>query len=235
MNKKILIIVPAYNEENNLEALVKSIRILNNPNIHYIIINDCSKDKTAFICKQLDIPVINLPCNLGIGGAVQTGYKYAYENGFDIAIQVDGDGQHNPIYIASLIEPLLKEQADLVIGSRYIEKQGFQSTVLRRVGISYFSKLLLTLTGQRITDPTSGFRACNRKVIELFAKRYPVDYPEPESIMYLKRNAFRIAEIPVVMEHRASGTSSITALKSVYYMIKVSIAIVIDKLRKELV
>ncbi|ANF98953.1 glycosyltransferase family 2 protein [Paenibacillus bovis] len=235
MNQRILIVIPAYNEEKNLENLVQSIRALNNPNINFIIINDCSSDNTAFVCKELDIPVINLPCNLGIGGAVQTGYKYAYENGFDIAIQVDGDGQHNPSYISELIKPLINEEADLVIGSRYIEKVGFQSTFLRRVGINYFSKLLLTLTGQLITDPTSGFRACNRKVIELFSKRYPVDYPEPESIMYLKRKAYRIVEIPVVMEHRASGTSSITAFKSVYYMIKVSIAIMIDKLRKELV
>lgn len=230
-----MVIIPAYNEENNLESLIKSIKSLDNPHLEFIVINDCSSDRTAFVCKSLNIPVVNLPCNLGIGGAVQTGYKYAYHHHFDIAIQVDGDGQHKPQYIEDIIQPLLEDNADLVIGSRYIKKEGFQSTFLRRVGISYFSKLLLFLTGQLITDPTSGFRACNRKVIELFAKRYPVDYPEPESIMYLKRNSLRVLEIPVTMEHRANGVSSITSLKSVYYMIKVSAAILIDKFRKELV
>lgn len=232
---KILIIIPAYNEENNLKELIDSINSLGNPAIEFVVINDCSTDNTAKLCEILNIPVINLPCNLGIGGAVQTGYKYAYNNNFDIAIQVDGDGQHKPEYILNLVEPIVQDQADLVIGSRYIQRQGFQSTFLRRIGITYFSKLLFSLTGKKITDPTSGFRACNRKIISIFSKRYPVDYPEPESIMYLARNSFKVVEIPVTMESRASGTSSITSLKSVYYMIKVSMAILIDKLRRETV
>ncbi|KEO78522.1 glycosyltransferase family 2 protein [Paenibacillus polymyxa] len=232
---KILLIIPAYNEEDNIANLISSINKVNIANLEILVVNDCSLDKTHLICSNLQVNVINLPCNLGIGGAVQTGYRFAYKNDYDIAIQVDGDGQHKPEYIEQLIQPIIERNVDLVIGSRYIQKEGFQSTLLRRIGINYFSKLLFTLTGQLITDPTSGFRACNRRVIEIFSKRYPVDYPEPESIMYLKRNLFTIEEIPVVMKSRESGTSSITSFKSVYYMLKVSMAIMIDKLRREAV
>ncbi|KAF6634918.1 glycosyltransferase family 2 protein [Paenibacillus sp. EKM208P] len=232
---KILLIIPAYNEEDNIANLISSINKVNIANLEILVVNDCSLDKTHLICSNLQVNVINLPCNLGIGGAVQTGYKFAYKNDYDIAIQVDGDGQHKPEYIEQLIQPIIERNVDLVIGSRYIQKEGFQSTLLRRIGINYFSKLLFTLTGQLITDPTSGFRACNKRVIEIFSKRYPVDYPEPESIMYLKRNLFTIEEIPVVMKSRESGTSSITSFKSVYYMLKVSMAIMIDKLRREAV
>ncbi|KHF35107.1 Undecaprenyl-phosphate mannosyltransferase [Paenibacillus sp. P1XP2] len=235
MTKRILIIVPAYNEEPNLERLVSSIRQIKSPKIEMVIINDCSSDSTALLCNKLGVEVVNLPCNLGIGGAVQTGYKYALAHGYDIAVQVDGDGQHNPEYLSKLIQPILNDEADMVIGSRYIEKRGFQSSYLRRVGIKYFSRLLYILTGQLITDPTSGFRACNRKAIEVFSKRYPVDYPEPESIMFLKRNKFTIKEIPVLMEPRLEGKSSITSFKSVYYMTKVSLAILIDSMRKQII
>lgn len=174
---KILLIIPAYNEEDNIANLISSINKVNIANLEILVVNDCSLDKTHLICSNLQVNVINLPCNLGIGGAVQTGYRFAYKNDYDIAIQVDGDGQHKPEYIEQLIQPIIERNVDLVIGSRYIQKEGFQSTLLRRIGINYFSKLLFTLTGQLITDPTSGFRACNRRVIEIFSKRYPVDYP----------------------------------------------------------
>ncbi|AIQ76760.1 MULTISPECIES: glycosyltransferase family 2 protein [Paenibacillus] len=233
--KKILLIIPAYNEEDNILRLLNNIKATNIPNSEILVINDCSADTTSRMCKNIGVSVVDLPCNLGIGGAVQTGYKYAHNFGFDIAIQVDGDGQHNPKYISKLIEPLLNDEADLVIGSRYIEKTGFQSSRIRRIGINYFSNLLLLLTNQVITDPTSGFRACNKGVIELFSKRYPTDYPEPESIMYLKRNGFSLKEVPVEMKSRQGGKSSITKLKSVYYMLKVSLAILIDKMRKQIV
>ncbi|MGM1021338.1 MAG: glycosyltransferase family 2 protein [Bacillota bacterium] len=234
-SKRILLIIPAYNEERSLEKLIYSIRELNNSQLNILVINDCSSDSTAALCETLNVPTVNLPCNLGIGGAVQTGYKYAFYNKFDIAVQVDGDGQHNPEYLENLVKPLINNEADLVIGSRYINKEGFQSSFMRRVGIIYFSKMLRALTGQWITDPTSGFRACNKKVIEVFSKRYPIDYPEPESIMYLKRNNFCIKEIPVNMEARLEGKSSITSLKSIYYMTKVSLAILIDRLRNQIV
>lgn len=227
---KILAIVPAFNEEQNLHRLAELFKDIRNVDV--VIINDCSKDSTSKIAKEIGFQVIDLPSNLGIGGAVQTGYKYAEKHGYDIAIQVDGDGQHNPSYIEGLIQPLLKGEADLVIGSRYLEKQGFQSSMIRRFGIKYFTYLIHILQKRKITDPTSGFRACNRRVIELFSKRYPLDYPEPESIVYLLRNKFSIKEVPVVMNERHGGVSSINPLKSIYYMIKVSLAIFIDNLRK---
>ncbi|ASA24430.1 glycosyltransferase family 2 protein [Paenibacillus donghaensis] len=234
-NKKILLIIPAYNEEENILDTLNSIKSVKIPNSEILVVNDCSLDDTGWICKDAGVSVIDLPCNLGIGGAVQTGYKYAQNFGFDIAIQVDGDGQHKPEYIFDLIEPLLNNEADLVIGSRYIKKEGFQSSLMRRIGINYFSRLLLLLTNQVITDPTSGFRACNKNVIDLFSKRYPTDYPEPESIMYLKRTGFRLREVSVVMQARKGGQSSITKFKSVYYMLKVSLAIIIDRMRKQIV
>ncbi len=232
---KILIIIPAYNEEQNISNLIKDLLKYDEYRIDILIINDCSTDDTSTICKHFGVKVIDLPCNLGIGGAVQTGYKYAYKNNYDIAIQVDGDGQHKPIYLGRLIIPIVNRSADMVIGSRYIEKKGFQSSLLRRIGIQYFSRLIQFLTRQRISDPTSGFRACNSKVIELFAHRYPRDYPEPESLVYLKRNQVSIMEVPVVMQERINGKSSINLTKSIYYMIKVSLAIIIDRLRKHVV
>ncbi|RTQ93155.1 glycosyltransferase family 2 protein [Lysinibacillus telephonicus] len=230
----LLIIIPAYNEEENIRSLIDSIRSISfKIKIEIIVINDCSTDRTSSICKELGIKVIDLPCNLGIGGAVQTGYKYAKENNFDLAIQVDGDGQHDPVYIDKIVEPILEGKADMVIGSRYIDKSGFQSTRLRRFGIRYLCLLINTLTDLKITDPTSGFRVCNKRIIDQFAINYPKDYPEPESIMYLRRKGFTIKEEAVVMNERVGGTSSINLNRSIYYMIKVSLAIFFDKIRKE--
>ncbi|UOY91319.1 glycosyltransferase family 2 protein [Ectobacillus sp. JY-23] len=227
---KVLVIVPAFNEEEGIKHVVEQFKNINNVDI--LVVNDCSKDRTSKVCREFGLNVVDLPCNLGIGGAVQTGYKYAKLHNYDIAIQVDGDGQHNPSYIEGLIQPIVEGKANLVIGSRYLNKEGFQSTFMRRVGITYFSFLIKLLQKQKITDPTSGFRACDREVIELFSQRYPVDYPEPESIVYLLRNNYKVAEVPVIMNERMGGESSINAFKSVYYMIKVSLAIIIDNLRK---
>lgn len=227
---KILAIVPAFNEEEGIKFVKEQFN--NVPNVDVLVINDSSSDQTSKVCRKFGLNVIDLPCNLGIGGAVQTGYKYAALNGYDIAVQVDGDGQHNPSYIEELIQPIVSGKADLVIGSRYLNKEGFQSSFMRRVGIQYFSFLIKLFQNKKITDPTSGFRACNRKVIELFSMRYPIDYPEPESIVYLLRNNYKIEEVPVVMNERMGGESSINTIKSIYYMIKVSLAIIIDNLRK---
>ncbi len=228
---KVLVIVPAYNEQDNLRDLVDKLRRVV-PKLDVLIINDRSQDQTAQVCIDLKLNTIHLPCNLGIGGAVQTGYKYAQLHGYAYAVQVDGDGQHDPKYIAELMQPLVDGQADLVIGSRYIAKEGYQSTALRRVGIRYFSMLLNLIIQQKVTDPTSGFRACNAKVIELFSHVYPADYPEPESIVSIKRNGYRICEVPVIMQERQGGISSIKSFKTLYYMIKVSLAILIDKMRR---
>jgi glycosyltransferase involved in cell wall biosynthesis len=228
---KVLAIVPAYNEQANLAELVRKLRQVE-PKLDILVVNDRSQDQTASICQQLGVNTIHLPCNLGIGGAVQTGYKYAKLHGYSYAVQVDGDGQHDPQHIVELLRPLIDGTADLVIGSRYINKAGFQSTVMRRMGIKYFSFLIKLLIRQKVTDPTSGFRACNAKVIELFARFYPADYPEPESIVFIKRNGYTIKEVPVIMQERLGGISSIKSFRTIYYMIKVSLAICIDKMRR---
>jgi glycosyltransferase involved in cell wall biosynthesis len=206
---------------------------MENMDLDVIVINDKSTDRTLNVLNSLNANYIDLPCNLGIGGAVQTGYAYGVRNGYDIAIQVDGDGQHNPNYIIDLVAPIVRGEANMIIGSRYISKEGFQSTKLRRVGIKYFSSLIKLLTGSKITDPTSGFRACDSKVMSYFANFYPTDYPEPESIVALLRQHYRINEVPVTMLERKFGNSSINFMKSIYYMIKVSLAILIDIIRKK--
>ena len=199
----------------------------NAPSFDYVIINDCSKDNTLAICKDRGYNVVSLPNNLGIGGGVQTGYRYAKEHGYEIAVQFDGDGQHNASYLEKMAEQMEAENLDMLIGSRYIEKEGFQSTGLRRVGIRYFTWLIKLLTGATITDPTSGMRMVNRKVIELFAEEYPKDYPEPESVVTLLRLKKKVKELAVIMNEREEGVSSISPVKSVYYMVKVSIAAII--------
>ena len=180
---KTLIIIPTYNEEKNIKNTIEKLLKLNNPDIDYIVINDGSTDKTLQILKENHFNYIDLPTNLGIGGAVQTGYKYALYNNYDIAIQFDGDGQHNPEYINELIQKITLGN-DLVIGSRFIKNlDGFKSTKTRRIGIKLLSTLIQLCTHKKITDPTSGFRACNKKIIKLFSLDYPYDYPEPDTIV----------------------------------------------------
>ena len=211
---KKLIIIPAYNEESNIEKTVSAIQ-KNAQGFDYVIINDCSLDSTRKICEEKGYNIVNLPINLGIGGAVQTGYRYALENDYDVAVQVDGDGQHDPEFLNIMAEYLEKENLDMVIGSRFIEKEGFQSSKLRRIGIVFFSVLIKTLTGVKITDPTSGLRMAGKNVIALFAEDYPRDYPEPESVVTVIRRGMKVEEIPVVMKEREGGVSSISLKKSV--------------------
>lgn len=227
---KKLVIIPAFNEEESIVETVRDIRE-NAPEFDFVVINDCSKDRTLEICKKEDIKVLNLPINLGIGGAVQTGYVYAFHQNYDIVVQFDGDGQHDAKFLEVMADSLVKEQADLVIGSRFIEKQGFQSSGVRRIGIRIFAFLTGALFGKRITDATSGMRMCNRKVMELFIKDYPRDYPEPETVCRLLRKKCKVIEIPVEMKERSAGVSSISFNRSVYYMIKVTLAILIERLR----
>ena len=229
-NVKKIIIIPAYNEEENIERTVNAIQ-KSAQGFDYVIINDCSTDNTRKICEEKEFNIVNLPINLGIGGAVQTGYKYAYENGYDVAVQVDGDGQHDPEFLNTMADYLIEHQVDMVIGSRFIEKKGFQSSITRRMGIQFFSKLIKVLTGKKITDPTSGLRMIGRNVMEIFSEDYPRDYPEPESIVAVLRKNMKIEEIPVVMLERQGGVSSISPKKSIYYMIKVTLAILIERIR----
>lgn len=226
---KKLIIIPAYNEEENLPKLISSIGNLLSE-FDYVIINDGSTDNTRKLCEETNLNVVNIPINSGIGVAVQTGYKYALYNDYDIAIQIDGDGQHDVSYLKEIIVPLEKDEADVVIGSRFIEYQGFQSSGARRMGIRLLSFFIWLCSGVKIKDVTSGFRAVNKRFIQIFAGDYSKDYPEPEAIVTAKMYGGRIKELPVVMKEREAGSSSITLWKSVYYMIKVTLAIFVKRL-----
>ena len=228
---KKLVIIPAFNEEGNLEKTIKDIKD-NAPDFDYVIINDCSTDKKLEMCRRHGFSYLNLPVNLGIGGAVQTGYRYAYYHGYDIAVQFDGDGQHSASHLEDMVTTLIDTESDMVIGSRFIEKEGFQSSGLRRIGIKYFTGLIKLLTGKKITDPTSGMRMVNKKLLEKFTDEYPKDYPEPESVVTILSEKYKVTEIPVVMNEREEGVSSISLKNSVYYMIKVSFAILIARMKK---
>lgn len=228
-NMKKLLIIPAYNEAENIEKLIDDIHTIC-PFADYLVINDCSKDNSEEILQKIEANYMSNPVNLGIGGTVQAGYIYALKNGYDIAIQVDGDGQHDISYLNKLIDPIEKGEADIVIGSRFLEKEGFQSSAARRTGINFLSILIYVCTGVKIRDVTSGFRAVNRKFIKIYADDYPQDYPEPEAIVAAVMRGGRIKEVPVVMNERTSGVSSINLWKSMYYMIKVSLAIIICRI-----
>ncbi|MDD2957070.1 MAG: glycosyltransferase family 2 protein [Lachnospiraceae bacterium] len=227
---KVLVIIPAFNEEESILKTVADIKE-HAPDYDYVIINDASKDNTLKLCEDNGLHVINLPVNLGIGGAVQTGYLYAYKNGYDLAVQFDGDGQHDARFLKDLEKTLVEENMDMVIGSRFLERQGYQSHGFRRAGIKFFRFLLRLFFGRRITDATSGMRMCNRKVMALFIKDYPRDYPEPETVARLLRHKYRVKEIPVEMKAREAGVSSISPWIAVYYMVKVTLAIFIERLR----
>lgn len=229
---KILIIIPAYNEEKTILSTINALKIEKEKiDFDYIIINDCSKDNTLSLCKKYNLNVIDLSINLGVGGAVQTGYIYAYNKGYDVAIQVDADGQHNPKYISDLVKAI-NEGNDIAIASRFIDNKGFQSTFARRMGIKLYSSLIKIFSGITIKDTTSGYRAVNKKVIKYFSKNYPVDFPEPETNAILAKTKCKIKEIPVLMEERTSGKSSIMGLKSIYYAGKVALAVIISSITK---
>ena len=212
---KKLVIIPAFNESASIERAVDDIR-QNAPGFDYIVINDCSTDDTLEVCRKNGIKHVNLSVNLGIGGAVQTGYLYGCQNGYDLAVQFDGDGQHDASYLEQMAEELERTGSDMVIGSRFIEKE----------------VLIKLMTGKLVTDPTSGMRMVNRQVMEIYAQNYPKDYPEPESVMAILRMGKKVTELPVVMREREEGSSSIAGFKSAYYMIKVTLAILMERLRR---
>lgn len=225
---KTLVIIPAYNEQENILNTISDIE-RHCPEVDYVVINDCSKDQTEDILRENRKNYLSLPCNLGIGGGVQTGYRYARENGYDIAIQFDGDGQHEARYLKDLIAPIEAGEADIAIGSRFIKKEGFQSTGLRRMGIGFLSGLIQLLCGVRVMDVTSGMRAVDRRFIEAYAQSYAQDYPEPEAIIAAAMHGARIREVPVEMRERQGGKSSIDPLRSIYYMVKVSLALILSR------
>lgn len=227
---KIIAVIPAYNEEKNLEPLITKIKHLAAA-IDIVVVNDASSDQTHAVAETLGVRVIDLPINMGIGGAVQTGYIYAHRNDYDIAIQIDGDGQHDPSGIPELIAPVIDQRADMVIGSRFLKLDGFQSYFFRRIGIRIIRSLLWLVTGRSFSDPTSGLRVCSRPIIQLFAQQYPTDYPEPESLVTVCNYKFRITEIPVIMKQREGGISSIRGVRAIDYMLKVCLAILITKFK----
>ncbi len=237
MKEKVLLIIPAYNEEDNILKTYNTIveyNKKNKTNYDVIVINDGSRDNTENILMDNNINHITLIHNLGIGGAVQTGYKYAYEHDYDIAIQFDGDGQHDVRYVKNLIEPIILEKADFTIGSRYIDKNSseFKSTLARQMGIKIISWFIKLMTKKKIYDTTSGFRACNRKVMREFVNSYPIEYPEPVTTTELLKKGYKVLEVPVNMHKREGGTSSIRCFKNVYYMINVLLSIFTVSIRR---
>ncbi|UFH55439.1 glycosyltransferase family 2 protein [Spirosoma sp. KNUC1025] len=231
---RILVIVPCFNEQSAIAGVVRdldSIRQREKYQLDILVVNDCSTDKSIQIIQTLPCLCLNLPVNLGIGGAMHSGYRYAYQRGYDIAVQVDGDGQHPGDQLPVVLQPILQQEADICIGSRFIQHEGFQSSFTRRLGIRYFRWLNQLLIGKTIHDSTSGFRAFNRRTIELANTYYPDEYPEPESIVQFGLQGLRMKEVPVRMREREGGVSSITSTQALYYMFKVSLGILFTYFR----
>ncbi len=228
---KTLIIIPAFNEEANIAAVIKAVGT-HQPEASIVVVNDGSGDRTAAIAETLGVTVLSHPFNMGIGATMQTGFKYAAMGGFDIAVQVDGDGQHPAEQIQDLIDVLWDKEADLVVGSRFVSRSGYRPSMARGAGMAVFSNLVSMIIGEKVTDTTSGFRASGRRCIDFFSSFYPDDYPEVEALVLLHKKGFSILEAPVKMNQRQGGRSSITPLKSIYYMVKVLLAIFVDLIKK---
>jgi len=226
-------IVPALNEEQAIARVIAEIREYD-AQLEIVVVDDGSRDRTGEAARSAGARVLRLPFNLGIGGAVQTGFRYARENGFELAVRVDGDGQHDPAQLGAVVEPVLRGEADIAVGSRYLSPggDGYRSSAPRRLGIRILARVVSLLTRQRITDPTSGFQALNRKAITLFASDYPHDYPEVEALVLLLRHRLRLREVPITMRPRAAGRSSIQTLSSGYYMVKVLLALLVGSFRR---
>jgi glycosyltransferase involved in cell wall biosynthesis len=229
-------IVPAFNEEHTVGRVIDELRAFD-PGLDVVVVDDGSFDGTSRAAAARGARVLRLPFNLGIGGAVQTGFRFAFENDYDLAVRVDGDGQHDPSQLGRVLAPVLTGAADIVVGSRFAElgKQGYRSSRTRRLGIRLLAMVVSRIVGQRVTDTTSGFQALNRDGIALFARDYPHDYPEVEAMVMVFRHRLRLVEVPVEMRERSGGRSSITALRSIYYMVKVLLAIFVGLFRRDVV
>lgn len=231
-SKKILVIVPAYNEEQSIASVIQSIKT-EAPFADIVVVNDGSTDNTSQITKEMGVEILDLPFNIGVGGAMQTGFRFAAEKDYDIALQIDGDGQHDPQSIQNIIKPILEDKADIIVGSRFIGVSDYKASVSRKIGMWIFSNILSLILRQKLTDTTSGFRGINKETIQFFAENYPSDYPEVEALVLSHYAEFRIREVPVSMQKRKSGKSTITPFKSVYYMVKVLLAVFIWLLRSK--
>ena len=229
---RAIAVVPAWNEEGAISGVVDEIRAFD-PSFDVVVVDDASTDTTGAVAAAHGAAVLRLPFNLGIGGAVQTGFKYAHERGYDVAVRLDGDGQHDASQIGNLLGPLLRDEADIVTGSRFAGAgSDYRAPLARRIGIIRFARIVSLLTRQRVTDTTSGFQALNRKGIELFADDYPNDYPEVEATVLVFKHRLRLVEVPVQMRERESGQSSITLVRSIYYVLKVTLALLVAMVRK---
>ena len=230
---KVSIIVPVYNGEKVIRRCVDSILAQDYRDIEIILVDDGSKDASLEIARKNDYHVIHLSNNLGIGGAMQTGYRYAARNGYDVAVQIDGDGQHNVEEVDKLIQPIRDGACSMVIGSRFIDNKGFQSSAMRRVGIRFLSWLMKLFSGQEILDMTSGFRAIDKSLIRRFSDRYPSEYPEPVTNLQVTKLGYKIKEVPAMMNERQQGRSSIFGIKNVYYMLNVIFQLILIQLSGE--
>jgi glycosyltransferase involved in cell wall biosynthesis len=227
-------IVPAYNEERNIGSVVAELRTFDE-GLDVVVISDGSVDRTAAAAREAGARVLRLPFNLGIGGAVQTGFKFAWERGYDIAVRCDGDGQHLPSELPKVIAPVVAGEADIAVGSRFAGGEGYRSSATRRIGIRLLAAVVSAIARQRVTDTTSGFQALNRRALELFAADYPHDYPEVEGMVMTIKHRLRLVEVPVEMREREHGRSSITTLRSIYYMAKVLVALFVGLFRRNVV
>jgi glycosyltransferase involved in cell wall biosynthesis len=229
---KRIAIVPAFNEEHNVGRVLDELRALD-PGLEVVVVSDGSTDRTAEVASARGAHVIRLPFNLGIGGAVQTGFRYAWEEWYELAVRLDGDGQHDPAELRALVAPVVAGDADLAVGSRFVADGGYRSSAARRIGIRILARVVSLIARQRLTDTTSGFQACNRRAIAVYAADLPHDYPEVEGIVMAIKHRIRLVEVPVRMREREHGESSITALASIYYMIKILLALFVDLFRRD--
>jgi glycosyltransferase involved in cell wall biosynthesis len=228
----LLIIVPAYNEETNVGHVVKEVHQVMG-NVPLLVLDDCSSDATAAVARAAGARVLAMPCHLGLGGCVQAGYRLAFELGFDYVIRLDGDGQHDPRDIPHIYQALRESGCQMVIGSRFVESEGFQTSAIRSLGIRFFRTILRPILGRPVRDPTSGYVGVNREALALFSRSFPLEYPEIEALVVLQRRAFRFVEVPCRMRKRRSGRSTITPLRSLYYIIHVLLGVFVNILKFE--
>lgn len=229
---RTLVIMPAHNEAANLPTVLEELRAYQ-PTLDVVVVDDCSSDGTAAVATQLGVDVISLPCNLGYGGAVQTGFKYAVERGYDYGVTMDADGQHDPSGIPALLAPVIAGEADVAVGSRFLGSGRYATTWLKRAGMRFFAAIAAHCSKRSVTDPTSGFQALNREVLGFFARdNYPSDYPDADTLILLGYAGFRVVEVPVVMRERMAGTSMHTSWKVIYYIFKMLLAVLIVLVRQ---
>jgi glycosyltransferase involved in cell wall biosynthesis len=229
-NSDTILLIPAYNEEACLAVLLEEVKKYV-PALDMLVINDGSTDRTEQVVKQENVPCLTLPCNLGVGGAIQAGFQYAYESGYQYAVRIDGDGQHPPSEIPKLIEAMKLQDVDMVYGSRFLDVKSYRSTLLRSLGIRVLAKSLSIICRQTVTDPTSGFQMVNRKLLYFFSRVYPVDYPEPEALALIRRQGYDFMEVPTLFRQRLGGNSTIKGWGTLYYVLKVLLALIVDRVR----